>query len=39
MSVRHAILTGLISGVSAAAGVVIGALLVVLNERVRTGRG
>ena len=39
MTIRHAILTGLISGVSAATGVVIGALLVVLNESVRTGRG
>jgi len=39
MTIRHALITGLVAGVSAATGVVIGALLVVLNESVRTGRG
>jgi len=39
MTIRHALITGIVAGVAAAAGVVIGALLVVLNERVRTGRG
>jgi len=38
MTIRHAILTGIVAGVSAAVGVVLGALLVVLNESVRTGR-